>query len=107
MMKFCPCGVHTYLRDSAALGDSFSIMLLLNLSNPNNPFYINFQAKSNSEVNFLNFIKAAVLAGQLKYRDFFIVNNTSIHYSQGTWAELELLLDAMNQLRPPNEKYKW
>jgi hypothetical protein len=76
-------------------------MLLLDLSHPNNPFYVDFWAELNSEVDFLNFVKAAVLAGWLKYRDFFIINNTSIHYSQGTWAELLLVRHGITYLFLP------
>jgi len=74
-------GVPGYLRDSANLADSFSLTFLTDLSTPGNPFFIDLRVDSNTENDFINFVKAAIAAQCLQPGDFFIVDNASIHFA--------------------------
>jgi len=65
--------------------------LLTNLSTPASPFFINLRVDSNTENDFIYFVKAAIAAQRLQPVDFFIVGNASIHFATNTRAELCLL----------------
>lgn len=89
-----PVGVRPYLHDAADLAESFSLTLLLDLSNETNPFFVDLRAGSNTEFDFLAFVRAAVAAGRLQDGDFLIVGNATVHFGEGSRDELlQLLMD--------------
>jgi transposase len=93
-LTISPIGVRPYLHDAANLAESFLLTLLLDLSNKAIPFFIYLHTGSNTEFNFLTFIRAAVAAGWLQDRDFLIVDNATVHFSEGSRDELlRLLMD--------------
>lgn len=81
-LSVSPIGVHPYLHNATNLMESFSLTLLLNLSNTTNPFFINLHAGSNTELDFLAFVHAVVAAGQLQDRDFLVVDNVTVHFGE-------------------------
>lgn len=91
-LSVSPIGVRPYLHDAADLAESFSLTLLLDLSNATNPFFIDLRAGSNTEFDFLAFVRAAVAAGRLRNGDFLIVDNATVHFGEGTRDELLQLL---------------
>jgi transposase len=91
-----PKGDKVYVVQEAPLELSFSLTLLIDLTNPYNPFHVNIRYKSNTEWDFLEFVLDALEHGRLTDGDLFIVDNASIHFGSQTWQLLTALLRVYN-----------
>lgn len=89
-----PKGDKMFLIETNELGLSFTLTLLLDLSNPSNPFFIELRKESNTEWDFLLFLVQAVEAGRLQRDDILAIDNASIHFGNNTWELSTQLLDS-------------
>jgi hypothetical protein len=86
-------GQRKWLKDNSLHAKSSSLTILVSLTDQN-PVYFDFRQQSNTQYDHLDFVWAAVKAGQLKDGDFYIVDNASVHGGAETLPCLISLLDA-------------
>jgi hypothetical protein len=95
-----PRGTHTYFHDSdEGLAESFSLSLLLDLTNQRNPFYINICPRPNTEEDFVEFMLSAIKAGRVVYGDYLLVTqscSTAIQRGGELWQLLRELFRTYN-----------
>jgi transposase len=89
-----PRGFKLYMVQTAELNLSYSLTLLTDPSNPNNPFFFSVRISSNTEVDFLNFLMDAIEAGRLVEDDILVVDNATVHSGLSTWEMMQQLLSA-------------
>jgi transposase len=87
-----PRGVKTYVVESADLSLSYSLTLLLDMSNVMNPLYCTLRTNSNTELDFLIFLLQALIAGRLVRGDLMVMDNASVHWGGQTWEIIVALL---------------
>jgi hypothetical protein len=90
-----PRGYQLFVVETADLNLSYSLTLLIDLSNANNPVHLNIRFKSNNEWDFLAFVVSAIKAERIKEDDILIVDNAAVHWGGDTWELLTALLDAV------------
>jgi len=89
-----PKGYKLFLIETAALDLSYSMTLLTNLADPDNPFFISLRYASNTEWDFFFFLLDAIEAGYLVWGSILVVDNASIYFGGSTWELIVSLLHA-------------
>lgn len=75
-----------------SLNVSFSLTLLIDLTNIANPFGITLRTNSNTQWDFLTFVVDMVEAKRLVPGDILIVDNATVHCGSDSWPALRHLL---------------
>ena len=78
------------------LEDSYSLTLMLDLSNNVMPYFFSLRHKSNTEWDFQTSVKSAIESGHLKGGDYLIVDNASVHCGSASWASTRDMLQTNN-----------
>ncbi len=83
-----------FLIETNELGVSFTLTLLIDLANVQNPFFIDVREDSNTEWTFLLFLAELVEAKRVKPDDILALDNASIHFGNGTYELSTQLLES-------------
>lgn len=87
-------GKRTWTRESTLNQPSASLTLLTSLANgPNDPlFFVDYRIESNTQWDFVDFVRAACCNGYLVNGDFLVIDNAAVH---GGMDSLPTLMDIL------------
>lgn len=89
-----PRGQSSQLISSASFTEAYSLLLLTDLTNVDNPYFIDLRQDTVDQYDVLNFIAAAIQAKRLKRGDFLIMDNATLHSAMDMFPVLMIMLTA-------------
>jgi hypothetical protein len=75
-----------------SLNVSFSLTLLIDLTDAENPFAVTIRTNSNTQWDFLEFVIAMIEEKRLVPGDYLVVDNATVHCGSDSWPALHSLL---------------
>jgi len=83
----------TYTKEKTIHDASASLTILCTLDPTLNPIYFDYRTNSNTQWDFVEFIRCCCSEGYLKKEDVLVVDNASVHSGLESFPLLELLME--------------
>jgi hypothetical protein len=84
--------ISVHSRD-ISLNETYSVTLLCSINN-DHPIVLSCRQESNTQYDFLGFVKSCVELGYLEHGDFLILDNATIHKGQDIAQQLCFILES-------------